>query len=37
MNAEKRAELARNIGEERIKTIERVKMDVKLLDDRRLF
>ncbi len=29
--------LTKNIGEERIKTIERVKMDVKLLDDKRLF
>ncbi|MBN2752234.1 MAG: hypothetical protein JXQ84_05950 [Rhodospirillaceae bacterium] len=32
-----RAELVKNIGEERIKTVERVKMDVKLLDDKRLF
>lgn len=37
MNAEARAVLTRNIGEERIKTVERVKMDVKLLDDKRLF
>ena len=32
-----REQLARNIGEERIKTVERVKMSVKLLDDTRLF
>lgn len=37
MNAEARAVLVRNIGEARVKTIERVKMDVKLLDDKRLF
>jgi hypothetical protein len=37
MTAADRAVLAKNIGEERIKTIERVKMDVKLLDDNRLF
>lgn len=32
-----RAVLLRNIGEERAKTVERVKMEVKLLDERRLF
>ncbi len=37
MTAAERAILVKNIGEERIKTIERVKMDVKLLDDNRLF
>lgn len=37
MNVEARAVLARNVGEERIKTVERVKMDVKILDDKRLF
>lgn len=37
MNETQRAILVKNIGEERIKTIERVKMDVKLLDDKRLF
>jgi len=37
MDAAARAELVKNIGEERIKTVERVKMDVKLLDDKRLF
>lgn len=37
MSAEARAQLVANIGDERVKTIERVKMDVKLLDDKRLF
>jgi hypothetical protein len=37
MTASERAALVKNIGEERIKTVERVKMDVKLLDDKRLF
>ena len=37
MEAADRAVLAKNIGEERIKTVEQVKMDVKLLDDNRLF
>lgn len=37
MTATERATLVKNIGEERIKTVERVKMDVKLLDDKRLF
>ncbi|WP_337996749.1 hypothetical protein [Oleispirillum naphthae] len=37
MDAGGKAELLKNIGEERLKTVERVKMDVKLLDDKRLF
>jgi len=37
MDADGKAELVKNIGDERIKTVERVKMDVKLLDDKRLF
>ncbi|MGE4527303.1 MAG: hypothetical protein AB7D00_02955 [Rhodospirillaceae bacterium] len=37
MDAGSRAELVKNVGEERLKTVERVKMDVKLLDDKRLF
>ncbi len=37
MKPEDQQVLQKNIGDQRIKTIERVRMDVKLLDDRRLF
>jgi len=37
LTPEEQAVLLKNIGDKRIKTIERVRMDVKLLDDNRLF
>lgn len=37
MKPDQQAVLQKNIGDKRIKTIERVRMDVKLLEDKRLF
>jgi len=37
MKPEEQQILRKNIGDKRIKTIERVRMDVKLLEDKRLF